>query len=92
MDDDKESKKAKGTKKRVIKRILMFENYEDSLFNNKTILKSQLRLKAIIMMCIQKKSIKLHYVIMMIRDCKHLIELQYIHMEQMLLTYVGLKF
>ena len=60
MDDDKESKKAKGTKKRVIKRILMFENYEDSLFNNKTILKSQLRLKAIIMICIQKKSIKLH--------------------------------
>ena len=60
MDDDKESKKAKGTKKCVIKRILMFENCKDSLFNNKTILKSQLRLKAIIMMCIQKKSIKLH--------------------------------
>ena len=60
MYDDKESKKAKGTKKCVIKRILMFENYKDSLFNNKTILKSQLRLKAIIMMCIKKKSIKLH--------------------------------
>ena len=46
MYDDKESKKAKGTKKCVIKRILMFENYKDSLFNNKTILKSQLRFKS----------------------------------------------
>ena len=29
-------KKAKGTKKRVIKRRLMFENYKDCLFNDKT--------------------------------------------------------
>ena len=28
------------------KRRLMFENYKDSLFNNKTILKSQLRFKS----------------------------------------------
>ena len=39
MDDDSEKKKAEGIKKRVIKRTLMFENYKDSLFNNKTILK-----------------------------------------------------
>ena len=45
MDDDRENKKAKGTKKCVIKCRLMFENYKDSLFNNKTILKSQLRFK-----------------------------------------------
>ena len=38
-------KKAKGIKRCVIKRRLMFENYKDSLFNNKTILKSQLRFK-----------------------------------------------
>ena len=60
MDDDSEKKKAKGIKKCVIKCRLMFENYKDSLFNNKTILKSQLRLKAIFMKYIQKKSIKLH--------------------------------
>ena len=30
----------------VIKRRLMFENYKDSLFNNKTISKSQLRFKS----------------------------------------------
>ena len=39
-------KKAKEIKKIVIKRRLMFENYKDSLFNNKTILKSQLRFKS----------------------------------------------
>ena len=46
MDDDSEKKKAKGIKKCVMKRRLMFENYKDSLFNNKTILKSQLRFKS----------------------------------------------
>ena len=37
MDDDSEHKKAKKTKKCVIKRRLMFENYKDSLFNDKII-------------------------------------------------------
>ena len=35
------NKKPKGTQKCVIKRELMFENYKDSLFNDKIILKSQ---------------------------------------------------
>ena len=46
MEDGSEHKKAKGTKKCVIKRELMFENYKDSLFNNKIILKSQQRFKS----------------------------------------------
>ena len=46
MDDDSEKKKAKGTKKCIIKRRIMFENYNDSLFNNNTILRSQLRFKS----------------------------------------------
>ena len=46
MDDDSEKKKAKGIKKYVIKHRLMFENYKDSLFKNKTILKLQLRFKS----------------------------------------------
>ena len=41
-----EKKKAKGTKKCIIKRRIMFENYKDSLFNNNTILRSQLRFKS----------------------------------------------
>ena len=46
MDDDIKKKKTKRIKRCVIKRRLMFENYKDSLFNNKTILKSQLRFKS----------------------------------------------
>ena len=41
MDDDSERKKGKGTKKCVIKRRIIFENYTDCLFNDKTMLKSQ---------------------------------------------------
>ena len=41
MEDESEQKKAKGTKKCVIKRQLMFEIYKDCLFNDKIILKSQ---------------------------------------------------
>ena len=46
MGDDSEKKNAEGIKRCVIKRRLMFENYKDSLFKNKTILKSQLRFKS----------------------------------------------
>ena len=45
MNDDRENKKTKGTKKCVMKRKNMFENYTDSLFNSKIILKSQQRFK-----------------------------------------------
>ena len=46
MDDDSENKKAKEIKKCVVKRRVMFGNYKDSLFNNKTIMRSQLRFKS----------------------------------------------
>ena len=45
MDDNSEHKKAKKTRKCVIKRILMFKNYKDCLFNDKIILKSRQRFK-----------------------------------------------
>ena len=45
-DGSSEHKKAKETKKCVIKRELMFENYKDSLFNDEIILKSQQRFKS----------------------------------------------
>ena len=41
MDDGSDHKKAKGTKKSVIKQKLMFENYKGCLFNNKTVYRSQ---------------------------------------------------
>ena len=46
MDNDSEKKQTKVTKKFVIKGILKFNDYEDCLFNNKVILKSQQRLKS----------------------------------------------
>ena len=46
MEDDSEMQKARGVKRCVKKRRLMFENYKDSLFNNKTIMRSQLRFKS----------------------------------------------
>ena len=44
-DDFKEDKKAKGTKKCVIKRRLKFNDYKDCLLNNQIVLKSQQRFK-----------------------------------------------
>ena len=44
MDGDSEHKKAKETKKCVIKRRLMFKNYKGCNFNNKTILKIAIKI------------------------------------------------
>ena len=46
MDDGSNHKKAKGTKKCVIKQKLMFQNYKDCLFNNNTVYRSQKRFKS----------------------------------------------
>ena len=46
MDDGSEHKIAGGTKKCVMKRRIVFKNYTDCLFNEKTILKSQQRFKS----------------------------------------------
>ena len=46
MDGDSKVKKPKGTKKWVIKREIMFENYTDCLLNDKIILQSQQRFKS----------------------------------------------
>ena len=45
-DDCKDDKKAKGTKKCVIKRLIEFNDYKDYLLNDKVILKSQQRFKS----------------------------------------------
>ena len=46
MDDDSESKKAKGAKKYVIKKYLNSMIIKDFLLNNEIILKSQQRFKS----------------------------------------------
>ena len=45
-DDCKEDKKAKGTKKCVIKRIIKFNDYKNCLLNGEVVLKSQQRFKS----------------------------------------------
>ena len=46
LDDDTEHKKAKGTKKYIVKRELMFKNYKDSSFNDEVIIRSQQRFRS----------------------------------------------
>ena len=46
MDDGGSDKKAKGTKKCVIKRRLKFNDYKDCLLNDEIMLKSQQRFKS----------------------------------------------
>ena len=45
-EDGSVHKRAKGTKKCIIKREIMFEHYKDCLFNSKTIIKSQQRFRS----------------------------------------------
>ena len=45
-DDGNEHKKSKGTKRCVIKQKLMFQNFKNCLFNNKTVYRSQERFKS----------------------------------------------
>ena len=45
-DNCNEHKKAKGTKKCVIKQKIMFQNFKDCLFNNKNVYRSQERFKS----------------------------------------------
>ena len=45
-DEFIEMKKAKGTKKCIIKKMLKFEDYEKCLFGNELMLKSQQRFKS----------------------------------------------
>ena len=46
LDDGTEMKKAKGTKKCIVKRELMFENCKDAQFNNEVIIRSQQRFRS----------------------------------------------
>ena len=93
MDDGNSDKKAKGTKKCVIKRVPTFNDYKNCLVNNEIILKSQQRFKSEAHnVYILKKSIRLHKAVMMIKDCKLLIELHHILMEQVLGNYLKQRY
>ena len=46
MDDDTEMKKAKGTKKCIVKREITFKDYADALFNDEVIIRSHPRFRS----------------------------------------------
>ena len=88
MDDDIKNKKAKGIKKCVIKHRLMFENYKDSLFNNKAILKSQLGFKS------DRHNMyteEVNKIALSSNDDKRSQTFDSIHTEQLLSRYVKVK-
>ena len=58
MEDGIEHKKPKGTKKCIVKRVLMFKHYKDCLFNDITLLKLQLRFRSDHHKFIHKKAIR----------------------------------
>ena len=87
-DDDIEHKKAKGTKKCVIKPKIIFENYTDCLLNNKNVYRSQRIFESYNHDVYTEEVNK---TLMMISDYKHMIRLQHAHLEQMLLKYVKVK-
>ena len=91
MDDNSEVKKSKRTKRCVIKRETMFENYTDSLFNNKIILKSQQRFKSNHQKVYTEEVNKIVLSNDDYKDYKHLIGLQDTHTEQMRLKCAKVK-
>ena len=92
MDDGSEQKKAKGTKTCVINCRLIFENYKDYLFNEKTILKNQQRFKSYYHdMYLEEINKFALSSIMIIREYKHLLGLQHFQKEQAILKCVKMK-
>ena len=85
MDNNSEVKKYKGTKKCVIKRKTMFENYTDCLFNNKIILKLQQRFKRDHHKVYTEEVNKIALSSDDYERLHHLIELQHTHTERRLL-------
>ena len=90
-DDGSKHKKAKGTKKCVIKREIMFENYTDYVLNNKDVYRSQQKFKSYNYAVYTEEVNKTALSSNDDKDYKHMIRLQHTHMEQMLLRYVKVK-
>ena len=70
----------------------MFENYKDSLFNDKIILKSQQRFKSDHHRVYTEEVNKIALSSNTIRDYKHLIKLLHIHTGQMHSKYMKVSF
>ena len=89
LDDDTEHKKAKGTKKCIVKREIISENYKDSLFNDKVIIRSQQRFRSYNHKVYTDEVNKI--ALSSNDNNKHLIKLQRILKEQRCLKCVRMK-
>ena len=78
MDDGNKDKKAKATKKCVINRSRAYVQWLQKLFIK---WKRSKDLKVNHILHAMKKSIRFHYIVIMIKDCKLLIELKNIDMD-----------
>ena len=85
------NKKAKGTKKCVVKREILFNNYIDSLFKNKVLYRSQQRFKSDHHKVYTEEVNKIALSSDVIKESKHLIKLLHIHMVLMFLWYVKMR-
>ena len=70
---------------KTILKILKFNDYKNCLFKNEIILKSQRRSKSEAYNIYTEEFSKIILSIIMVKDYKLLIELEHIHMEEMLL-------
>ena len=91
MDDDSKKKKAKGTKNTVIKRLIRYGNYIDSLCNDMVILRSQQRFKSDHHELYTEEVNKVSLSSYDDKRYKHLIGLRHFHTEQMNLKYAKAK-
>ena len=78
LDDDTKMKKAKGTKKCILKKEITFKNYADALFNEEVIIRLQQRFRSD------------HYRVCT-EEYKHLIKLQRFPIEQRYFKCVRVK-
>ena len=85
IDDNNIDKKAKETKKCVIKLILKFNDYKNYLLNNEIIFKSQRRFKSKAHNVYTEEINKI--AVMTIKDYRLLIKSYHIHMVQVLEKY-----
>ena len=91
LDDDNEVKKAKGTKKCIVKREITFKNYADALFNDEVLIKSQQQFRSDHHKFCTEEVNKIALSSNMIKGYRHLIKLLHTHMVLILLWFVRMK-
>ena len=88
LDDDTEMKKAKGTKKCIVKREITFKKYADALLNDDVIIRSQQRFRSDQHRVYTEEVNKIALSGNDDKRIQNLIKLQHTPMEQIHLKYV----